>query len=219
MKLVSINVSRPIPVPYEGETLMTGIFKKPVAGPVNVRRTNLDGDGQADLENHGGESKAVYAYSHDHYSWWQQELGREDMPFGQFGENLTIAGLLESKSFLGDRLRIGTAEFAISQPRVPCFKLGIRFGDRKIVKRFTKSLRTGYYLAVTKEGVVEAGDAVEVLQRGAGRIPIDALFEALILKDTPDADALLAQALSVPELADEWRTPIQERLRRSRGIA
>jgi MOSC domain-containing protein YiiM len=209
MKLLSINVGRPKEVQHEGGTVLTGIFKQHVSGPVKVTRTNLDGDGQADLENHGGESKAVYAYSHDHYAWWQEKLGRGDMPFGQFGENLTIEGLDETQSFIGDHLEIGSALFAISQPRVPCFKLGIRMDDPKIPAQFTQSSRTGYYLSVLREGTIEAGDAVTVVQRGRNRVPVNAVFDAMIKRQAVDLVDLLSRTLEIPELADEWREPMQ----------
>ena len=216
MKLASVNVSRPSEIRDGKEIVRTAIFKKPVAGPVAVGKYNLDGDGQADLENHGGEHKAVYAYSLDHYAYFRDLLARNEMRFGQFGENLTVSGLDETRSFLGDHLRIGSAEFAITQPRVPCFKLGLRFGDPKVPKLFSRSLRTGYYLKVLREGVVRAGDDVEVVQRGQGEVRIDELYEALIRPKGKDVAAVLARALEVAELAPEWRVAIHERLGRGR---
>lgn len=156
MKLVSVNVALPIPVQQGDRTIATGIFKKPVTGPVRVSLSNLEGDGQADLENHGGEYKAVYAYSLDHYDYWRGALNRVDMPYGQFGENLTVSELDEFDSCIGDQLRIGSALFTITQPRVPCFKLGIRLGDEKMPRLFSESARTGFYLRVLRTGVIEA---------------------------------------------------------------
>lgn len=144
MRLVSIHVSLPRPVAHGETAVMTGIFKTAVAGTVAVGWLNLAGDGQADLIHHGGESKAVYAYSLDHYAYWRDRLARDELPHGQFGENLTIAGLDESRSCIGDQLQIGNALFAISQPRVPCFKLGIRFSDARLPRLFAQSLRTGF---------------------------------------------------------------------------
>lgn len=212
MKLVSVNVSRPAEIRNGEDLVRTAIFKVPVAGPVAVRKCNLDGDGQADLENHGGEHKAVYAYSLDHYPYFRDALGRDEMPFGQFGENFTVSGLDETRSYLGDHQRIGSAEFAITQPRVPCFKLGLRFGDPKVPKLFSRSLRTGFYLKVLCEGFVQAGDEVEVTQRGHGEVRIDRLYEALIRPKGKDVAAVLARALEVAELAPEWRAAIHERL-------
>jgi len=212
MKLVSVNVAQPRLVQDGEEMVRTGIFKAPVPGPVAVRGHNLDGDGQADLENHGGEHKAVYAYSADHYAYWREALGREDLSWGQFGENLTIEGFDESRIFLGDHIAVGSAVFAVTQPRVPCFKLGIRFGDKQMPKLFTRSLRTGCYLKVLREGTVQAGDAVDLLERGRGAIRIDLLFEALVIPRGKDVRAILGAALEVPELSPEWRAPIRERL-------
>lgn len=212
MKLVSVNVSRPVDIRDGKDLVRTAIFKKPVAGPVAVGRFNLEGDGQADLENHGGEHMAVYAYSLDHYAYFRQALGRDELPHGQFGENLTIEGLDEAQSFLGDRLAIGSAEFAVTQPRVPCYKLGLRFGDPTVPKLFSRSLRTGFYLRVLREGTLQAGDAVEVLERGAGEVRIDQLYEALIRPKGRDMSAILARALESEHLSPAWRAAIHERL-------
>ena len=160
MKILSVNVGRPREVEWRGERVLTSIWKSPVAGRVAVRRTNLAGDEQSDLSVHGGPEKAVYVYPSEHYAFWRAELPGMELSFGQFGENLTSEGLLESELAIGDRLRIGSAEFQITQPRVPCFKLGIRFGRPDLVKRFLRAGRSGFYLAVTKEGELGAGDEV-----------------------------------------------------------
>lgn len=215
MTLKSVNVGLPVEVAHAHAAVMTGIFKQPVTGPVRVRTLNLEGDGQADLIHHGGQSKAVYAYSLDHYAWWCKKLAREDLTCGQFGENLTVAGLDEAKLCVGDQLRIGSAVLTISQPRVPCFKLGIRFGDRRMPKMFAESLRTGVYLRVLQEGSIEAGDAVEVVVQGKGRIAIRSLFDAYFHPDHPASRTLLTRALEVPELSSEWRGHIPQRLDQS----
>ena len=217
MTLMSVNVSQPIEVVYGDNSVMTGIFKQPVAGAVAVHRLNLDGDGQADLVNHGGESKAVYAYSFDHYAYWREALGRNDMPYGRFGENLTVAGLDEAKLCIGDQLQIGDARFTISQPRVPCFKLGIRFADKRMPKMFALSLRAGFYLRVLKEGTVNAGDTVDVLTRGQHSLSVRLLFDAYLKPNDRDALRLLARAMEIPELSTEWRRHIGERLARRLG--
>lgn len=213
MSLVSVNVSRPVEIRHGEKVLQTGIFKQSVTGPVRVNRLNMDGDGQADLANHGGEHKAVYAYSLDHYAYWRQVLGRDDLPYGQFGENLTVAGLDESQLCLGDQLQIGTALFTITQPRVPCYKLGIRFGDAKMPGMFSESLRTGFYLRVLSQGTVEAGDPVNVLARGQGQVAIRPLFAAYMKPRGENAARMLMAALNVPELSPEWRAQITRRLR------
>lgn len=219
MKLVSVNVSRPAEIRNGNDLVRTAIFKQPVTGPVAVGKYNLDGDGQADLENHGGEHMAVYAYSLEHYRYFRDALGRDEMPFGQFGENLTVSGLDETRSYVGDHLRIGSAEFAITQPRVPCFKLGLRFGDPRVPKLFSRSLRTGFYLKVLRGGFVQVGDDVEVTRRGRGEVRIDQLYEALIRPKGKDVTAVLARALEVAELSPEWRTAIRERLDKGKPAA
>ncbi len=216
MQLISICVSPPIDVQYRGEPIKTGIFKKPVTGPVRVGSYNLEGDGQADLENHGGLNKAVYAYSLDHYAYWREFLDRGELDQGQFGENLTIAGLDESERCIGDQLQIGSALFAITQPRVPCFKLGIRMGDEDMPRMFSQSARTGFYLSVLREGVIEAGNAVEVVRRGRHSVAVKSLFEAYMNCGGADAARILERALEVPELSPEWRAPIEQRLGRAR---
>ncbi len=214
MKLMSVNVSRPIEVQYRDRPIKTGIFKKPVAGSVRVQRHNLEGDGQADLDNHGGEHKAVYAYSLDHYAYWRGVLNREEMPYGQFGENLTVAGLDESECCIGDQLQIGSALFTITQPRVPCFKLGIRLGNENMPRLFSESARTGFYLRVLREGTIEAGDAVNIVERGYGGVAIMPLFQAYMSRDYKVATPTLARALEVRELSPEWRLQIQKKLER-----
>jgi MOSC domain-containing protein YiiM len=217
MTLMSVNVSQPIEVTYGDNSIITGIFKQPVAGAVAVHRLNLDGDAQADLVNHGGESKAVYAYSLDHYAYWREALGRNDMPYGQFGENLTVAGLDEAELCVGDQLQIGDALFTISQPRVPCFKLGIRLADKRMPKMFALSLRTGFYLRVLREGTIKAGDTVDVVARGQCSLSIRSLFDAYLKPNDRDALRLLTRAMEIPELSMEWRGHIGERLARRPG--
>ncbi len=214
MTLISVNVALPAETPHGDSSVMTGIFKRPVAGAVAVRKLNLDGDGQADLVHHGGASKAVYAYALEHYDYWQQRLGRPAMPHGQFGENLTIAGLDEALLCVGDQLGIGDALFAITQPRVPCFKLGIRMADKHMPRLFAESLRTGVYLRVLEEGTVEAGNSVRVVSKDPTRLSIRSLFDAYLKPNDVEARALLKQAIEVPGLSPEWRTHITQRLAR-----
>ncbi len=157
MKVVSVNLGRPRTIVWQGRKVRTGIFKEPVAGKVDLGTLNLEGDGQADLRVHGGVDKAVYAYPVEHYPTWSAELGRS-LPYGQFGENLTLEGLTEDEARIGDRYRIGSALLEVSQPRVPCFKLGIRMEDDAFPQRFLESLRSGFYLRVAAPGTLEAGD-------------------------------------------------------------
>ena len=162
MKIISVNVGLPRLVMRNGEPVSTGIFKEPVAGRVMLRTLNLDGDRQADLSVHGGPSKAVYVYPSEHYAYWKGELPEKDLPWGMFGENFSTAGLLESEINIGDKFHIGSADVMVTEPRMPCYKLGIRFGRTDIIKRFLVSERSGFYLAVLKEGEVGAGDQLEM---------------------------------------------------------
>src|ERR1700730_9505320 len=152
MKLISLNVALPRIVEYNGGPGATGIYKEPMQGPVMLRRLNLDGDRQSDLSVHGGVSKAVYAYPAEHYEFWRSELPDMEFPWGMFGENLTTEGLLEDRVQIGDRFRIGEAEVMATEPRLPCFKLGVKFRRADIIKRFLLSRRTGVYFAVIQEG-------------------------------------------------------------------
>lgn len=213
MKLLSVNVALPEQIHSSGKKVLTGIYKKPVDGPVAVRRLNLDGDGQADLKNHGGESKAVYAYSYDHYPYWEELLDKTGMPMGQFGENLTISALDESYLCIGDRLEIGNAAFVITQPRVPCFKLGIRFDNPEMPGLLIRSGYTGIYLKVLREGIIEAGNAVEITERSGNGVTVRALFEAFYDYDAVRSTPIFENALQVPELSLEWRKKIAARCR------
>ncbi len=169
MKVLSVNVGLPRVVEYRGEPVATGIYKEPVGGRVAVGEFNLKGDAQADLSVHGGYYKAVYVYPSEHYEYWHNELPEMDLPFGVFGENLTTAGLIETDVNVGDRFGIGTAKFVVTQSRQPCFKLGIRFGRADIIKRFAKSGRSGFYLAIEKTGELGAGDEIKFTSREANQ--------------------------------------------------
>ena len=202
MRIVSVNVGLPRELPHEGRTVLTGIVKEPVSGPVAVGRTNLAGDGQADLRVHGGIDKAVYAYPHEHYAAWRAELERDDLHPGHFGENLTIEGLLEDDVWIGDALRVGSALVEVSQPRVPCFKLALRMGDPAFAKPFLRSGRTGYYVRVLEEGAVAAGDPVARERRGEGSLSVRAV--AALLGNGASADAL-DRGAALAGLPLEWR--------------
>ena len=165
MKVISVNVGRPHEFTIRGEIVVTSIFKDPVMGRVRIGALNLDGDEQSDLTVHGGVNKAVYAYPSEHYAWWRERLPDAELGWGAFGENLTIEGLIESTTCIGDRLRIGTAELVVTQPRQPCYKLAYKFGREDMIKRFRQSGRSGFYLRVAREGDVGAGDSIELLSR------------------------------------------------------
>ena len=212
MKVVSVNVSMPIETTYEQRRVATGIFKTPISGPVEVGRLNLAGDGQADLSVHGGVDKAVYAYSVDHYAYWRAVLGLASLPYGQFGENLSVSELDEKVSCIGDRLQIGTAIFAITQPRVPCFKLGMRFDNAALPRMFTESGRTGFYMKVLCEGNLTSGDAVHVVEKQRDSVAVHDLFRAYLGPPSTASRELLTRAAAIPDLAEEWRRKIQSRL-------
>src|SRR5215813_12670553 len=165
MKIISVNVGLHRTVQWKGEAVSTGIFKAPVSGRLPLRTLNFDGDRQADLSVHGGPDKAVYAYPAEHYAYWRRELPDMTLPWGMFGENLTTEGLQEDTLQIGDRFRIGSTEVVVTQPRLPCFKLGLRFGRDDIVKRFLVSGRMGFYFKVLAECEVAAGDPVLLVCR------------------------------------------------------
>lgn len=203
MKLLSVNVSLPQDVIINDEAVATGIFKEPVFGPVRVRALNLEGDGQADLTVHGGRDKAVYIYPSEHYSFWRQELGQLPPGWGAFGENLTIEGLAEDHICLGDHIAIGSAVFEVSQPRLPCFKLAAKFQREDIIRRFLESRRTGFYVRVLREGILQSGDAVSVIARDSHQITIRELTDLYATK-RPAADRI-RRLLMVPALSAAWR--------------
>ena len=176
MKVISVNIGLPREVEWRNEIVLTSIFKEPVAGRVRVDRLNIEGDRQSDLTVHGGVNKAVYVYPSEHYEFWRNELPDADLPWGAFGENLTTAGLTEDAVRLGDRIAIGSAEFVVTQPRMPCYKLTIRFGRADMIKRFYRSGRSGFYVAVTKEGEIGAGDEITLLSRDDDAITIAEAF-------------------------------------------
>lgn len=212
MKIVSLNVSRPQLVVYEGSTISTGIFKKPVSGPVHLRTLNLDGDRQADLSVHGGPNKAVYAYPSEHYPFWRQELPGTDLPFGMFGENFTTAGLSEDDLHIGDRFQIGSAIVMVRQPRTPCYKLAIKFKRDDMLERFLVSGRSGFYFSVEQEGTVAAGDSFALLTRDGQGITI-AEMNRLLVSERYD-HRLLRKAIGTAALPQHWHDYFSERLQR-----
>lgn len=210
MKIISVNVGLPRLVLRDGEPVSTGIFKEPVTHRVMMRRLNLDGDRQSDLSVHGGPEKAVYVYPSEHYEFWQRELPDMDLPWGVFGENFTTTGLLETEVNIGDKFRIGATEVMVTQPRMPCYKLGIRFGRADIIKRFLVSERTGFYLSVLKEGEVGAGDEIELLERNAAAVKVVDVTR-LYSSDKDNVD-VLRRLIALKELPESWREYLQRRL-------
>jgi MOSC domain-containing protein YiiM len=211
MKLLSVNVGLPREVQWNGRTIRTSIFKSPVTGRVPVRKLNLNGDQQSDLKVHGGVDKAVYVYPSEHYAFWRDELPNLDLPWGAFGENFTTEGALDDKTVhIGDRFRIGSAQFVVTQPRMPCFKLGIRFGRADIIKRFLHSGRNGFYFAVVQEGEVGAGDSIELLIRDDNAVTVADIVQ-LYTADAANQD-LLARVSELAALPESWRGYFRKRL-------
>lgn len=210
MNVISVNVGLPREVAWRGETVRTSIYKEPVPGRIRVTRLNLEGDRQSDLTVHGGAEKAVYVYPAEHYAFWREELPGVDLPWGSFGENLTTEGFTEETFHIGDQLNIGSAEFIVTQPRMPCFKLGIRFGRMDVVKRFLKSGRTGFYLSVSRDGDVAAGDPITAIAPPASDITV-ADIVGLYASDATKQD-LLRQASALPALPEGWRDYFRKRL-------
>jgi MOSC domain-containing protein YiiM len=210
MKVLAVSVGEPREIVVDDRLVRTSIFKSPVTGRIPIRNNNLAGDAQSDLSVHGGPAKAVYAYPHEHYAFWREQLPDLDLQPGHFGENLTIQGLLEQSVHVGDRLKIGSAELVVTQPRLPCYKLGIRFDRADMVKRFLASRRTGFYLSVAFEGVVGTGDTIEILERHPAAVSIPELLRMYLNEGVaPDR---LREAIAIAALSDAWRTHLQKQL-------
>jgi len=225
MKLASVNTGMPREVSWHGRIVTTAIFKEPVGGRVALRKFNLEGDRQADLSVHGGEHKAVYCYSLAHYDYWKRELPGRELPMGMFGENFTIddggpalpgGQGLEESVHLGDRFSVGTAEVVVTQPRLPCYKLGVRFGSDDMVKRFLASGRTGFYAAVLREGEVGAGDEIEVISGEANAVAVSEITHLYVAKRYGEAEIrAVRRALRVEELPESWKEYFRNRLRQA----
>lgn len=182
MHILSVNVGLPKAVAWRGETVMTGIFKSPVDKPLRVTGLQIEGDGQADLVNHGGSNKAVYVYASEHYPYWNNFLQKE-VETGGFGENITTEGLLDNEVFIGDEYRFGTAVLKAIQPRMPCAKLGIRFNNAMMTRYFFNARRNGIYFKVIEEGTIEKGDSIELVKRSGYHISIQDIVDNYVLKD------------------------------------
>ncbi len=209
-KLISVNVGLPRDVAANGKTVSTGIFKEPIEGRLMLRRLNLDGDQQADLSVHGGEYKAVYAYPAEHYPYWREQLPDEKLGWGMFGENFTTEGLFETEVRLGDRFRIGETEVSVTQPRLPCFKLALKFGREDMIKKFLDSLRTGFYLAVVREGEVGAGDEMELIQRSEDDITVTDIVR--LYAEDKDNVEMLRRVVNSEAVLEAWRDYFRKRL-------
>jgi len=203
MKILSVNVGLPREVIWKNQKVTTGIFKEPVDHRVKMRTLNLDGDRQADLSVHGGPDKAVYAYPSEHYAYWKQKLPDQEMPWGMFGENFTTEGLKEDEVNIGDQLLIGAAKVVVTQPRMPCYKLAVKFGRDDILKLFLNSGRTGFYFSVMKEGEVGAGDKIEFIERDQNTVTVADITRLYVSEK--DNMELMRRAVKVEALPDGWR--------------
>ncbi len=211
--LLSVNVSLPKEVVTSRGALRTGIFKEPVRGPVMARASNLDGDGQADRQSHGGTYKAIYAYPIEHYDYWKERLGRSDFVFGQFGENFTIEGVLEDAVQIGDVYRVGAALVQVTQPRAPCQKLALKMDRPAFPKEFLRSGRVGFYLRVLEEGAVRPGDSLELAARDPEVLTVREASRLRYL--APDDLEGTRRALRVEALPPHWRREFEDRLARA----
>ena len=210
MKIISLNVGKPRTVLQGDREVKTSIFKSPVPGPLLLRRLNLDGDAQADLQVHGGRNKAVYAYPSEHYEFWRKEFPEQELRRGMFGENLTTEGLTEENACIGDQFRIGGAIVKVTQPRMPCYKLGIRFGRPDMVKRFLASRRSGIYFSVIEEGMIDTGDAIEKIHEDDNRLSIADINRAYA--DTRNNEPLLRRIVSLGILPQGLQAEFAEEL-------
>lgn len=210
MRVLSTNVGLPREIQWRGQRIETGIFKEPVSGRVTVDALNLRGDRQADLTVHGGTTKAVYAYPHEHYAFWKRELDLPELPAGSFGENLTVMGFAERDVRIGERWRVGSCELAVTEPRVPCFKLAARFQRADMIRRFLESRRSGFYLRVLRTGELGAGDEVELLERDESSVSVADVVE-LFATNARD-HSLVARALATDSLDEGWRAWLTERI-------
>lgn len=210
LKVISVNVGKPRQVKWKGRLVSTGIFKEPVAGQVALRALNFDGDQQADLTVHGGPDKAVYVYPSEHYEFWRQELNEPDLSWGMFGENLTTQGLKEVDINIGDRFKIGTAQVVVTQPRVPCYKLNLKFGRDDMVKRFGKQGYSGFYVFVLQEGEVGAGDPIVRLSQDENNVKVTDI-NRIFMGERDDWETM-QRAVQVPALAEVWKSFFEDEL-------
>ena len=213
LRLKSLNVGLPRSVEWKGRTVETGIFKEAVEGRIQLGKLNLDGDRQADLTVHGGVDKPVYVYPAEHYTFWHDVYPEAELPWGMFGENFTTECLLENEVHIGDRFRVGSALVEVSEPRMPCSKLGLKFGRNDVIKRFLESRRTGLYFRVLEEGEVASADEFELVQRGEHGLRVADVTELLVNKTADEAS--LQRAAQCSPLAESWRVYFKKRIEKN----
>src|SRR5919202_5115157 len=212
MKVLSINVGLPRKVLFNGQTITTAIFKDPVKHPIMVRKLNLDGDKQADLTVHGGVDKAIYAYPAEHYDYWRKQFPDIDLTWGMFGENFTTEGLMEDTVNIGDQFQIGSAELVATQRRMPCYKLGVRFGRMDVIRRFLASGRPGIYLRVLKEGEVQLGDKINIIRRDENNVTVKDIVHLYITRDHADNIETMRRAIKIRDLPEGWKCEFQHNI-------
>jgi MOSC domain-containing protein YiiM len=212
MKVLSVNVGLPRKVLFNGQTITTAIFKDPVIGPVMIRKINLDGDKQADLTVHGGVDKAVYSYPAEHYDYWRKQYPNIDIIWGMFGENFTTEGLMEDTVNIGDQVQIGSAKLVAVQPRMPCYKLGVRFGFMEIIRRFLSSGRPGIYFKVLKQGEVNTGDKIEIIERDKNNVTVKDIVRLYIDRDHVDNIETMRRAIKISALPEGWKYEFQQNI-------
>jgi MOSC domain-containing protein YiiM len=223
LKILSVNCGLPRDIVWRGQHVTTSIYKDPVEGRIRLRTLNLDGDRQSDLTVHGGKDKAVYFYPVEYYGYWRREFPGRSLPYGSFGENFTVEGLVqgdlaEDTVYVGDRFSVGSAEVIVTQPRFPCYKLAIKFDSDDMIKRFLLSRRTGFYVAVLREGDVGAGEELTRLSHDADSVPVSEITRLYLAKTFDSEDIRLARrAIAVQALTDSWKTYFQEKLDRLGG--
>jgi MOSC domain-containing protein YiiM len=213
MKVLSVNVGLPKKVLFNGQTVTTAIFKDPVSGPIMLRKFNLDGDKQADLTVHGGVDKAVYSYPSEHYDYWRKQFPNIDLVWGMFGENFTTEGLMEDAVNVGDHFQIGSAKLVATQPRMPCYKLGVRFGRMDIVRRFLASGRPGVYFKVLKEGRVQVGDKIEIVGKDKNNVSVKDIVRLYVTRDQAvDNIETMRRAIKINALPEGWKYEFQQNI-------
>jgi MOSC domain-containing protein YiiM len=212
MKVLSVNVGLPRKVLFNGQTITTAIFKDPVKGPVMLRKINLDGDKQADLTVHGGVDKAVYSYPAEHYDYWRKQYPNIDIIWGMFGENFTTEGLMEDTVNIGDQVQIGSAKLVATQPRMPCYKLGVRFGIMEIIRRFLSSGRPGIYFKVLKQGEVKTDDKIEIIEKDKNNVTVKDIVHLYINRDQVDNIETMRRAIKISALPEGWKYEFQQNI-------
>ncbi|MDW0148917.1 MAG: MOSC domain-containing protein [Nitrososphaeraceae archaeon] len=212
MKVLSVNVGLPRKILFNGQIITTAIFKDPVKGPISLRKLNLDGDKQADLTVHGGLDKAVYSYPSEHYDYWRKQFPNTDLVWGMFGENFTTEGLFEDAVNVGDQFQIGSAKLVATQPRMPCYKLGVRFGRMDVIRRFMASGRPGIYFKVLTEGEVQRDDKIKIIRRDKNNVTVKDIVSLYIARNDIDNIETMKRATKIRDLPEGWRHEFQQKI-------